>query len=451
MQTQPLQTIATAAHALATGQTTARALVEGCLAAIADPAGEGVRAFRVVYEQQARAAADAMDALRRVNRHPGPYAGVPFSLKDLFDVAGEVTVAGSAVLADAPPAAVTAPVVQRMMDAGFVAVGRTNMSEFAFSGIGANPHYGTPAAPWDRAQRHVPGGSSSGAAVSVADGMALAALGTDTGGSCRIPAALCGIVGYKPTTRAVPRAGAFPLSSTLDSIGPLAASVACCATVHAVLAGETPVALVPMALRGLRIAVPGNLVMDGLDPAVAEAFGRILTRLSTQGARVTHLPLPQFDQIVAANVGGGFSPPEAYAVHQAMLAKDGDRYDPRVRQRIERGAGMSAAAYIALLAERARIITAFDAATAPFDAVAMPTTPILPPRIDSLADDAEFFRANGLMLRNTSLGNFLDRCSISVPAHRLGEAPVGFMLMAAPGQDARLLAIAAAVEGVGRG
>ena len=443
-----MQTIAAAAQALATGQTTARALVEACLAAIADPAGEGSRAFRVVYDTQARAAADAMDGLRRVNRHPGPYAGVPFSLKDLFDVAGETTAAGSAVLANAPPAITTAPAVQRMMDAGFVAVGRTNMSEFAYSGIGANPHYGTPASPWHRAERHVPGGSSSGAAVSVADGMALTALGTDTGGSCRIPAALCGIVGYKPTARAVPRAGAFPLSTTLDSVGPLAPSVACCAITHAILAGETPLLPVPMALRGLRVAVPGNLVMDGLDPAVAEAFGRVLTRLSTQGARVTHLPLPQLDQIVAANAGGGFTPPEAYALHSAMLARDGDRYDPRVRQRIERGAGMTASAYIALLAERASIIAAFDAATAPFDVVAMPTVPILPPRIDLLTDDAEFFRANALMLRNPSLANFLDRCSISVPANRPGDAPVGFMLVGGNGQDARLLAIAAAVEGV---
>ena len=443
-----MQTLASAAHALATGQTTARALVEQCLAAIADPAGEGGQTFRVVYDKQARAAADAMDALRRVNRHPGPYAGVPFSLKDLFDVAGEVTCAGSVALADAPPALTTAPVVQRMMAAGFVAMGRTNMSEFAFSGVGINPHYGTPASPWRRAERHIPGGSSSGAAVSVADGMALVALGTDTGGSCRIPAALCGIVGYKPTASAVPTRGAFPLSTTLDSIGPLGASVACCATVHALLAGETPVPLEPMALRGLRVAVPGNLVMDGLDPAVAEAFGRILTRLSTFGARITHLPLPQLDAIVAANAGGGFSPPEAYAYHQMLLKRAASQYDQRVRVRIERGADMSAAAYIALLAERVRIIAAFDAATAPFDVVAMPTVAILPPRIDSLTEDAEFLRVNGMLLRNPSLANFLDRCSISLPAHREGDAPVGFMLIGPHGTDQRLLQIAAAVEGL---
>ena len=448
-----MQTLATAAHALATGETTARALVEQCLAAAEDPAGEGGRTFRVVYAAQARATADAMDTLRRVNRHPGPYSGVPFSLKDLFDVAGEVTVAGSAVLTDAPPAVATAPAVARMMAAGLVAIGRTNMVEFAYSGVGINPHYGTPAGPWDRGQGpgqagRVPGGSSSGAAVSVADGMALVALGTDTGGSCRIPAALCGIVGYKPSASAVPTAGAFPLSSTLDSIGPLGRTVGCCAVAHALLAGEMPTAMRPMALRGLRVAVPGNLVMDGLDPAVAEAFGRILTRLSTQGARVTHLPLPALDAIVAANAGGGFAPPEAYAVHQALLARAGDRYDQRVRQRIERGGAMTAAAYIALLADRQRIIAAFDAAVAPFDVVAMPTVPILPPRIDAMSDDAEFLRVNGLLLRNSSLVNFLDRCSISVPAHREGDAPVGFMLVAGHGQDRRLFEIAAAVEAV---
>ena len=238
------------------------------------------------------------------------------------------------------------------------------------------------------------------------------------------------------------------MSTTLDSIGPLGASVACCATVHALLAGETPVPLEPMALRGLRVAVPGNLVMDGLDPAVAEAFGRILTRLSTFGARITHLPLPQLDAIVAANAGGGFSPPEAYAYHQMLLKRAAGQYDQRVRVRIERGADMSAAAYIALLAERVRIIAAFDAATAPFDVVAMPTVAILPPRINSLTEDAEFLRVNGMLLRNPSLANFLNRCSISLPAHREGDAPVGFMLIGPHGTDQRLLQIAAAVEGL---
>ena len=441
-----MTTLTQAADDLAHGRTTSRALIEACLAAAEDPAGEGPRVFRRLYADQARASADAMDALRRAGRAPGRYAGLPFSLKDLFDVAGETTAAGSAVLADAPPAKAHATVVQRLLGAGLIPVGRTNMTEFAFSGIGINPHYGTPLSPWDRAAGHVPGGSSSGAAVSVSDGMALAAIGTDTGGSCRIPAAFCGIVGFKPTARRVPRDGALPLSSTLDSVGPLANSVTCCAIIDAIMAGEPPEPVYPMALRGLRVAVPGTLVMDDMEPAVSEAFGRVLTRLGTQGARITHLPFPQFASIGAANAQGGFSSAEAFAWHRTLLAKHADGYDQRVRVRMERGAAITAADYIDLLATRQDIIASMDAATAPFDVVAMPTTPILPPRLAALTDDAAFFRANGLALRNPSLANFLDRCSISIPAHRAGEAPVGFMLMGPAGTDHRLFAIAAAVE-----
>ncbi len=441
-------TLTQAAADLAQGRTTARAMVETCLEAATDPAGEGTRVFRALYTEQARAGADAMDALRRVGRAPGPYAGLPFSLKDLFDVTGEITAAGSAVLADVPPATADATVIQRLMAAGMVPIGRTNMTEFAFSGIGINPHYGTPRAPWRRAEGHVPGGSSSGAAVSVADGMALLGIGTDTGGSCRVPAAFCGVVGFKPTASRIPQDGALPLSTTLDSVGPLAQTVQCCAIADAIMAGAPPVSLVPMALRGLRIAVPGTLVMDDLDPVVAEAFGRVLTRLGTQGARITHLPVPQFERIAALNALGGFSAPEAYAWHRPLLARDAARYDPRVRIRLERGAGVSAADYIDLLAARRDIIASMTLAMAPFDAIAMPTAPLLPPRIEALSDDADFFRANGLALRNPSLANFLDGCSISLPAHRTGDAPVGFMLMGAHGTDRRLLEIAAAVEAV---
>src|SRR6516164_5449611 len=201
---------------------------------------EHAQAFTNVHTEQARAMADAMDSLRRAGRAPSRYAGIPVSLKDLFDIAGEPTPAGSRVLADAPAAAMHAPVVQRMLAAGFVPVGRTNITEFAFSGLGINPHYGTPCAPWDRAAQRIPGGSSSGTAVSVADGMAVAGLGTDTGGSCRIPAAFCGVVGYKPTARRVPLDGILPLAPSLDSVGPLAPTVACCVVIDAVLAGETP-------------------------------------------------------------------------------------------------------------------------------------------------------------------------------------------------------------------
>ncbi len=236
MATPP--TLATLAADLESGRTTARKLVEDCLARIAEPAGEGDGTFIHVDRDAALAAADAMDGLRRVNAAPSRFAGIPVSIKDLFDIKGQVTRAGSRALDDSAPAEADAPVVARLKRAGFVVIGRTNMTEFAYSGIGINPHYGTPKGAWDRSVGHVPGGSSSGAAVSVVDQMAHGALGTDTGGSCRIPAAYNGIVGYKPTQRRVPLEGGVPLSFTLDSFGPLARSVACCATLDAVLAGE---------------------------------------------------------------------------------------------------------------------------------------------------------------------------------------------------------------------
>ncbi len=448
-------TLAQAAAELASGRTTARSLIDQCLERIADPAGEGGRTFVAVYAEQAQASADAMDALRRVGRAPGPYAGIPISIKDLFDVAGEPTAAGSIVLKEAAPASAHAPVVARMLAQGFVPVGRTNMTEFAFSGLGINPHHGTPRSPWARDAGgqgnhtpggRIPGGSSSGAAVSVADGMAVAALGTDTGGSCRIPAAFCGVVGYKPTARRVPLAGVLPLAPSLDSVGPLARSVRCCAVVDAVLAGQVPRMVEAMALRGLRLAVPGNMVMEGVDPVVAEVFGRALNRLGNLGVRVTHLSFPQFERIAAANAKGGLAPVEAYAWHRTLLAEQADGYDQQVRKRIERGAAMTGSELIALQAARVEICASMDATTTPFDAVAMPTTPILPPRIDALDGEAEYVRINSLVLRNTSLANFLDRCSISIPANRPGEAPVGLMLMGETGGDARLFAIAAGIE-----
>ncbi|MDT7950278.1 MAG: amidase [Acetobacteraceae bacterium] len=443
-----MQTIAQAQRALSSGQTTARQLVETALERIAAPGGEGSRVFVRVYEEAARASAEAMDGLRRVGREPSPLAGIPISIKDLFDVRGERTAAGSRVLKEAAPATRHAAVVSRCLAAGLVPVGRTNMTEFAFSGIGINPHFGTPKAPWRREAGHVPGGSSSGAAVSVADGMALAGLGTDTGGSCRIPAAFCGVVGYKPTARRVPLEGVLPLSPSLDSVGPLANSVACCAAIDAVLAGEALPEVKRLELRGMRLAVPGNMVMEGMEPAVAEAFNRALNRLSNFGVRITHLNFPQFERIAEANKTGGFSAAEAHVWHRAYLADQPEVYDQRVRARLERGAGMSAGDMIALIAARRDICADMDRATAPFDAVAMPTAPIAPPTIDSLANDADFTRANMLALRNTSLGNFLDRCAISLPMQRAGEPPAGFMLMGETMGDQRLFAIAAAVESV---
>jgi aspartyl-tRNA(Asn)/glutamyl-tRNA(Gln) amidotransferase subunit A len=434
------------AQALAEGTTTSRTLIEASLAKIADPDGEGKRTFIKVHADQARAMADAADLLRAHNRTPGPYAGIPIALKDLFDIAGEPTPAGSTVLTDAPAAKANAPVVARMLAAGFIPVGRVNMTEFAFSGLGINPHHGTPTSPWDRASQRIPGGSSSGTAVAVADGMAAAGLGTDTGGSCRIPAAFCAIVGYKPTARRVPITGVLPLATSLDSVGPLAPSVACCAEIDAILAGKTPAAPTQARLDGLRLAVPENMVMDGMDDTVAATFDKALSTLSAAGVRIERTHFADFAELPAINAKGGLAASEGYAWHRHLLATQGSRYDPRIRVRIARGEHMSAADYIDVLNVRTRLIASFDRTTSPYDAVLMPTVPIIAPRIADLDDERAYNSVNMLILRNTALGNFFDRCAISLPCHRDGDAPVGLMLMGETMGDARLFAIAAAVE-----
>ena len=447
-----MQTLTDLADALADGRTTSRALVEDCLARIADPAGEGARTFVSVAADAARAQADAMDSLRRHGRAPGRYAGIPISVKDLFDVAGEVTASGSVVLAEAPPAAFHAPVVARMLAAGFVPVGRTNMTEFAFSGLGLNPHHGTPASPWDRATRRIPGGSSSGAAVSVADGMAFAALGTDTGGSCRVPAALCGIVGYKPTARRVPIAGVLPLSFSLDSVGPLANSAACCAIVDAILAGEPAEPPPARPLAGVRLALPDRIVTDGMDGPTEAAFERALAKLSAAGAKIERVHFPALDRIGTATARASIAACEAYAWHRPVLARGAEKYDPRVRARIEGGAAASAADYLDAMTDRRAIGQAMEAATAPFDAMVMPSVPTVPAPIAALEhDDAAYLRTNALMLRNTALGNFLDRCAISLPCQRgplgvAGEPPAGLMLVGPAMGDRALFALARGVE-----
>jgi aspartyl-tRNA(Asn)/glutamyl-tRNA(Gln) amidotransferase subunit A len=442
-----MSSIAAAAKSLEAGARS-RDLVEQCLARIEDRAGEGARTFLKVHAEAARAAADYYDKLRARGAAPSPYAGIPVSIKDLFDIAGDVTTAGSTALRDAAPAKRDAPAVARLRGAGFIPIGRTNMTEFAFSGLGINPHYDTPHNPYDRQAARIPGGSSSGAAVSVADGMALAGLGTDTGGSCRIPAALCGIVGFKPTAHRVPTQGAFPLSTSLDSIGPLAATVECCAVVDAVLAGEPSVGLLPSSLEGLRLAVPQTMVLDNMEPAVADAFGCALAALRNAGARVVDIPLRELGELQGINSKGGLSAAESYAIHRALIAKHERQYDPRVLVRILRGKEQDAADYIDLVAARAEFVARVAAITAPYDALVLPTTPLVAPRIADLADDDAYRRVNMLMLRNPSIVNFLDRCSISIPCHRAGDSPVGLMLVGEHDADRRLLSVAAAVEKV---
>ncbi len=439
-------TLASLAADLAAGRTSARKLVDGCLAKIADKAGEGARVFIHVDAEGARAAAEAMDRLRAANAAPSPFAGIPVSIKDLFDIKGQVSRAGSRALDDRPSAANDAPVVARLRRAGFVVIGRTNMTEFAYSGLGINPHYGTPKNPWRRDVGHVPGGSSSGAAVSVTDGMAHGALGTDTGGSCRIPAAYCGIVGYKPTARRIPLEGGLPLSVTLDSYGPIARSVGCCAVMDAVLANEAIVPVAPRPAKGLRLAVPTTVMLDDLDGAVARAFERALDRLAGAGAVIERMAVPELADIASLNVGGGFSAAESWAWHRALIARKGQLYDPRVISRIRRGESLSAADYVDLLAMRRAIIAGFERRVAPYDALIAPTVAMTPPVIADLAGDAAYTRANMLSLRNCALINTVDGCAISLPCHREGEAPVGLMLAAAGGSDRQIFELAAGIE-----
>jgi aspartyl-tRNA(Asn)/glutamyl-tRNA(Gln) amidotransferase subunit A len=449
MSSQP--TLASLADDLAAGRTSARKLVDDCLVRIADPDGEGARVFIHVDTKAAIEAAEAMDRLREANAAPSPYAGIPLSIKDLFDIKGQVTRAGSRALEDSAPADADAPAVVRLRRAGFVVIGRSNMTEFAFSGIGINPHYGTPKGAWRRAVGHVPGGSSSGAAVSVVDGMAHGGLGTDTGGSCRIPAAFNGIVGFKPTQRRVPRDGATPLSFTLDSIGPLARSVGCCAVLDAVLADEPVTALRPRPIKGMRLAVPITIALDDLDDAVAKAFERAVEELAGRGALIERIEVPEFLDVGTMSSKGGFAAAESYAWHRYLLTAQGDVYDPRVSARILRGETMSAADYIDLVGARKSLVARATARLAPYDALVLPTTANTPPTIAELADDKAFTRANMLALRNCTLINMIDGCAISLPVHRDGEVPVGLMLAAAGGSDRRIFELAAGMEDALRG
>jgi aspartyl-tRNA(Asn)/glutamyl-tRNA(Gln) amidotransferase subunit A len=441
-------TLASLAADLDAGRTTARALVDQCLARIADKDGEGARAFLHVDAEAAIEAAEAMDRLREVRAAPSPFAGIPISIKDLFDIKGQVTRAGSRALEDSAPATADAPVVARLRRAGFVVIGRTNMTEFAYSGIGINPHYGTPKGAWQRGAGHVPGGSSSGAAVSVVDGMAHGALGTDTGGSCRIPAAYNGIVGFKPTQRRVPLDGAVPLSSTLDSIGPLARTVKCCAVLDAVLANEPVTPLQPRPIRGLRLAVPTTVALDDLEDTVAQTFERALEKLAREGALIERIAVPEFLDVAPMSAKGGFAAAESYAWHRYLIVAKGDIYDPRVASRILRGESQSAADYIDLVNARKSLVARATARLAPYDALVLPTTANTPPRIADMKDDQAFTKANLLSLRNCTLINMIDGCGISLPIHREGEAPVGLMLAASGGSDRRIFELAAAMEGV---
>lgn len=447
-----LPTILQLAKQLGTGQTSSIKLVEACIERIADPAGEGVRAFLQVNPDAVREAALASDQLRRAGVYLSPLMGIPVSVKDLFDVSGQKTTAGSKVLENHPPASVDADCVARLRRAGAIIIGRTNMTEFAYSGLGLNPHYGTPASPYDRSTRRIPGGSSSGAGVSVADQMAVVGLGTDTGGSVRIPSALCSITGFKPTTGRISTKGTLPLSTTFDSIGPLAPSVRCCAIVDQILSNNShpaPISesLSPILPTGLRFAIPKGIAVEGLDQHVSSSFQSVIHTLEKAGAIIQEIRFAPIEDPDRPSNGGRLLAAEAYTWHRELLDTKADGYDPRVSMRMMPAANTSAADYIDLLHWRKNFLSAINQAFEPYDALLLPTTPIIAPSIADLelSDDA-YFKANVLMLRNTSIINQIDGCALSIPCHAEGDPPVGLMIAGGAMQDEKILRIGMGVE-----
>jgi aspartyl-tRNA(Asn)/glutamyl-tRNA(Gln) amidotransferase subunit A len=437
--------IAQLAQELASGQTTSAGLIEQALTLAQDPNDQGARVFIRVYDDAAREAARSSDRLRQHGILPSPLAGIPISVKDLFDISGETTLAGSAVLMDAPPAERDAIAIGRLRAAGAVIIGRTNMTEFAYSGLGLNPHYGTPGNPVDPTL--IPGGSSSGAGVSVANGMAVVGIGTDTSGSVRIPAALCGTVGFKPTASRISREGVLPLSPTLDSVGPLGPDVASCAIVDAIMAGEPPEAPDLIPLDGLRLAIPLRYVLDDLDAPVIAGFQYALQRLKAAGARLSEIPFFELEELPSIFAIGTFAAAEGYAWHRRLLRSCEDLYDPRVAVRLRAGAELSAGDYLDLSAARRDLMRRALRVTRGFDALIMPTVPQVAPALADLeTDDAAYWAANSLFLRNPGVANFLDRCALTIPCHEPGTLPVGLTIMGEHGSDRRMLGIGLAIE-----
>lgn len=446
MTSQNFPSLQQAIEQLALGTVTATQLTERVLANINAAEGEGARAFTQVYEHWAREQAAASTQRRAAGEPLSAIDGVPVSIKDLFDVQGEATTGGSRVLADAPAAEAHADIVTRLLAAGAVIVGKTNMTEFAYSGLGINPHYGTPANPWDRAARRIPGGSSSGAAVSVSDEMSFGAVGSDTGGSVRIPAAFCGLTGFKPTARRISLSGVLPLSASLDSVGTIARDVASCVALDAAIAGN-PLSLTVKHLADAHFAIPQTLVLDGLDAEVSAAFAQAIATLKQGGAQITEIPLEELAELASINATGGFTALESWAWHKPLIAERAEGYDPRVVSRIRRGEPLGESDRQQLVSQRADWQQRVGSKIQQYDALLMPTVPFIAPTIAELeADEATYFRVNGAALRNPSVINFLDGCAVSLPCQAEGQAPVGLMVAALPMQDETLMSWALEME-----
>ncbi|WP_318655597.1 amidase [Oligella urethralis] len=431
---------------LTAGKITSVELTKQALKRIADPNNQGGVSFLSVYEEQALAAAAASDKLRAAGFVRSSLEGIPVSIKDLFDYAGDVTKGGSILLNDAPKATEHSLIVKRLVEKGAVIIGRTNMTEFAFSGLGLNPHYGTPLTFWEREKKRIAGGSSSGAAASVVDAMCGVAIGTDTGGSIRIPAAFCGLTGFKPTAARIPSKGVMPLSHSLDSSGPIGHTVECCAITDSILAAEPEPTLQVLKSNQLRFILPKNYVFDGADNTVITTFNAAIERLRSAGVQIIEQEIEEFNEIPHIFRLGGFVCADAWYYHKGSIEQHEDSYDPRVASRIKRGQSQSAVDYIELQFQRQdwirRVERYFDQA----DAFILPTTPIIPPTVDELVDDATYFEKNMLILRNPTLFNFLDGCALTLPCSEEGKAPVGLMLGAAKWHDRKLLNIGYSIE-----
>jgi len=404
------------------------------------------RVFSKVYAQQARAEADAADARLREGRTVGPLDGRIVSIKDLFDVAGEPTLAGSVIRRDAAPASRDAAIVRRLREAGAVIVGKTHMTEFAFTPVGLNPHYGEPGNAIDPTR--IPGGSSSGAAVSAAEGTSEIAIGSDTGGSVRIPAALNGIVGFKPTARRIPLDGAFPLAPSLDSVGPLTKTAADAILTDAIMAGETPVLPDALPLKGLRIALPKGYLLADMEPDVARHFEATVALLEKAGAVIADLEVDDLiRRLREATRVGSIAGIEASHIHASTWLGDPDaNVDIRVKRPLSVRVKVPMETYRGIMETRAALVREMDERLSGFDMFATPATPIVAPTIASVShDEAEYDRVEGLLLRDTQVGNQFDLCSITVPMPGMA-LPTGFMLTARGGTDKRLLAAALSVE-----
>jgi aspartyl-tRNA(Asn)/glutamyl-tRNA(Gln) amidotransferase subunit A len=442
-----LHSLSDAVQAVAAGDVSASALLQDAMAAADGPAC--AHAYLRRFDAQARLAARSVDVARAAGVPLPPLAGLAVSIKDLFDVAGWPTTAASRSLAEALPAQADCPAVARLRAAGAALTGHTNLSEFAFSGVGINPHHGTPVNPVTAAINptpRIPGGSTSGGAVSVATGAAWAALGSDTGGSIRIPAALQGLVGFKNTQRLTPLQGAVPLSTTLDTACAITRSVGDAVLVHGILAARTPAPLAKP-VHALRLAVPQTLMLDGLDADVSRAFDRSLDVLRAGGALIEDLPLDPLADLAGLQANGGFTAAESWAWHRARLAVLEADYDPRVAQRIRRGEAIGAADYIDLLQARAAWIARVQAELQGFDAVLAPTVPMVAPAIAPLlSSDSRFFAINAMLLRNASVVNMLDGCALSIPCHQPGQMPVGLMVWGPAMADDTVLGVGLTIE-----